>query len=124
MNMRSVRYPCNAPIDREELLNRCMGRPDLMDRILSSFQARVDDDIECLIDCIQQGDAEAVAALAHKLKGASLTVSALPLAQVAGQLHALACDSAGPEMNNYAPKLLDEYNRILELLNAGAEGAS
>ncbi len=78
---------CADSIDYAALLKRCMGRVELMARILSRFRVVVTQEIAQLGEALEQADQELVLACAHRLKGTCLTASANSLAQLAEQLH-------------------------------------
>lgn len=109
------------PIDLDSLLQRCMGRLELMERMLASFTDNAAADIDELTHAIERSDSAEVARIAHKLKGTSLTVSAVPLAKVADQLHHVASHDLPvedrPDLKQFSPDLAAEYQSIIEHLN-------
>jgi HPt (histidine-containing phosphotransfer) domain-containing protein len=67
----------------EELCNRCMGSKDLVRRVLQKFQHRIPEELAEMEQALERGDAEQVARIAHRVRGASANVSAARLAQAA-----------------------------------------
>jgi HPt (histidine-containing phosphotransfer) domain-containing protein len=69
---------CRAkdPVDLEQLVRRCMGRIELAERLLKSFETRFPDDLSKIEDCLAQDDATGMSRLVHQLKGAAANISA------------------------------------------------
>jgi HPt (histidine-containing phosphotransfer) domain-containing protein len=67
------------PFDLDQLRRRCMGRLDLIERLLSSFDKRFPLALVELESCLASGEAERFVQLAHQLKGASANISAARL---------------------------------------------
>jgi HPt (histidine-containing phosphotransfer) domain-containing protein len=90
-----------APFDVDDLLTRCLGRIELAERILRTFETNLDRDVEQLEQAVRATDVTEIARLAHRIKGASLAVSARELTNCArsievsanaGQLAGIAAD--------------------------------
>lgn len=64
------------PLDLEQLVNRCMGRLDLVERLLASFEVRFPNELSQIEQSIDAGDVDHLVRLVHQLKGASANVSA------------------------------------------------
>ena len=124
METKSPRSLPNGPIDCEELLSRCMGRMELMERMLTSFRDNAESDVDALLDAIESGDKQELARIAHKLKGTSLTVSARSLADTADRLQEVAVRDAEDSLSDFACELKREYDSVSShltlLLSGGA----
>jgi HPt (histidine-containing phosphotransfer) domain-containing protein len=64
------------PFDLQELVRRCMGRIELAERLLASFESRFPADLEKVEACLAEGDTAKLARLVHQLKGAAANISA------------------------------------------------
>jgi HPt (histidine-containing phosphotransfer) domain-containing protein len=67
------------PLDLDQLVRRCMGRIELVDRLLASFEDRFPKELSQIEECLVTGDVEHLARLTHQLKGAAANVSASSL---------------------------------------------
>lgn len=67
-------------LDIDELSARYLGRLDLVDKVLHSLRQAMDQELEQLERALRAADANAVAGIAHRIKGTSLTVAARGLA--------------------------------------------
>jgi len=83
----------STALNYEELLTRCMGNIEFAERVLDKFQLSFGQDLENLETGLESEDAEAVAMVAHRLKGASASVGAPCLCQRAAEIEQLGrCD--------------------------------
>jgi HPt (histidine-containing phosphotransfer) domain-containing protein len=89
-----------AAIDFDQLLARCLGNLEFAERILQIFQERFDEDLDELDRMTAAEDADGVARLAHRLKGASANAAATALQKRVAQIEQLArqksLDAVGP----------------------------
>ncbi|MBA4020587.1 MAG: hypothetical protein C0483_25800 [Pirellula sp.] len=100
------RLPCAAdarsclPLDFDQLLRRCMGRVELAERLLASFQERLPIEVAQIHECLAASDAVRLTRLVHQFKGTTANVSAPELhgiavrmeqAAQAGQTETVAC---------------------------------
>jgi HPt (histidine-containing phosphotransfer) domain-containing protein len=106
-------HPSPPPLDLDELLSRCMGRIDLLDKLLLNFDDYLGPQVSELELAIQMKNVEQVRSIAHRIKGAALTVSAKPLSQSAERLESSAMTSA-----ERSADCLDEVLRECERLSA------
>lgn len=94
--METKRAPAqasNAPVDTDDLLNRCLGRLDIVERILNRFQGALDSELAQLEEALLETDTGKVAQIAHRIKGASLAVSAYGLGDCASLIEKSASTS-------------------------------
>ncbi len=80
----------------EEGLQRCLGRTDLYDRIVSRFLASRLHDPQQLRAALAQGDTARVAAIAHTAVATAGTLGAGHLSEVSRHLQAAALDGGDP----------------------------
>jgi len=77
-------------LDYQAFLKRCLGQPQLAEKILTKFLARLSRDVAEIGSALSRGDLVAVSKLAHQLKGAAGNVAAEPLYAIAVELETLA----------------------------------
>lgn len=75
-SIRAYKSRDSAPVNFDELLDRCLGRIELAERILRTFQTALESDLKILEAAVAAFDATEIAHVAHRIKGASLAVSA------------------------------------------------
>ncbi len=80
-------------VDFESVLERCCGKPALVEKILRKFSLRVHDDLDALQSAADRGDWAELMRHAHHCKGAAATVSAGEVAGLAATIE--ACCKAG-----------------------------
>lgn len=80
---------CRA-FDVEQLLDRCLGSPQLVERVLASFELRFVEELDALRTELTGKDVEGVARLAHRLKGACANAAACELAALVADLETAA----------------------------------
>ena len=64
------------PLDLEQLVHRCMGRIELAERLLKSFESRFPEDLSRIEECLYGEGSPELPRLVHQLKGATANVSA------------------------------------------------
>ncbi len=108
----AVRDDGSGIIDYPSLLDRCMGKEDLAERLLRLFVEKTREELPRLELALAANDAATLAALAHGIKGAAGSVSAMPLWETASRLETMG--SAGSL--EQAPDLVRSLRRQLRLL--------
>jgi two-component system, sensor histidine kinase and response regulator len=73
-------------LDLDSALRRVNGKRELLWRLLHEFRSRLADDTESMAADLADGNVEAVAVAAHRIKGAAATLGAVAVADAAGQL--------------------------------------
>jgi HPt (histidine-containing phosphotransfer) domain-containing protein len=101
-----------SPLNLEELLARCLGRVDLMDRLLANFDETLAPQIDQLEEAVQISDAPQIKSIAHRIKGAALTVSARELSKCAEKLEASAANPSSEQCANCLESVLRECERL------------
>ena len=84
--------PSAAPVDRAALADIVGEDANLQIEAVKRFMAASDQDASALIHAIDSHDLAAAVRAAHRIKGASATVGALALAEVAARIEAAASD--------------------------------
>jgi HPt (histidine-containing phosphotransfer) domain-containing protein len=107
--------PESYPINVEDLLTRCLGRLDLAERILQKFLDALDVDVRQLEAAVQASNVDEVAHLAHRIKGASLAVSAGQLTACARRLEDSATARRVEEFADQFESLKQESRRFQDL---------
>lgn len=102
----------SPPLNIEELLGRCLGRVDLMDKLLANFDGILAPQISQLEAAVQISDAPQIKTIAHRIKGAALTVSAKDLSKYAERLEASAAQTSSEQCANCLEDVLRECERL------------
>jgi len=76
----------DRPYDMEQLVRRCMGRIELAERLLKSFESRFPEDLTKIEDSLRALDTPAASRMVHQLKGAAANVSAPDLYSMLARL--------------------------------------
>ncbi|MEZ4649993.1 MAG: response regulator [Candidatus Eisenbacteria bacterium] len=105
-----------APIDYESLLARCMGRPAFADRLIRKLAEFLPEWVEDIERAVADEDAPALNAAAHKLKGASASVSAEPIRRLAERLEECGRVSDLSVAPDLVSDLRSEHDRLLSSL--------
>lgn len=95
------------PIAYDELAARCMEKIDFIERVLNSFSSRFAEDLHHLEQEIESRDNQAVARLAHRMKGACSNTAAHELHSYVSRIERLARDDRLTEV----PSCLDGIHR-------------
>ena len=109
---QGIRSQTAMVIDVEDLMDRCLGNIDLARRILVVCQEFGDENLAGLKEAIAAKDAEAIARLAHGLKGASANAAALGLRAQAAEIEHAARQCSLNEMPACLEKLRHEWSRF------------
>lgn len=102
------------PIDFDELVDRCLGNLDFVDRVLTRFQTQFDGDFKRLQDACQAADSNEVARVAHLLKGSAASVSARTLQQVASRIENLGRSAQLDDISGHLDTLESEWSRFVD----------
>jgi HPt (histidine-containing phosphotransfer) domain-containing protein len=112
----------SSPLDVGELSARCLGRLDLVQRVLDRFQEAMDQELVQLELALLAADGSAVAGIAHRIKGTSLTVAAHGLKDCAEKLEA-AAQSDGAVLEQGVAAMHEEWNRLCDMINTYSQRA-
>ncbi len=106
-------------LDIDDLLGRCLGNLQFAEHVLTMFQTRCDEDLAELEQAATSGDADQVARLAHRLKGASANAAAPRLRAQAEQIEMAAREQNLADL----PDRLDELRQEWRSFAAAARAA-
>lgn len=109
--------PVNGHFDLEELKTRCLGRMDLVERLLSRFQQSLDDDLEQLDQAIQAESTNDIGHLAHRMKGSSLTVGAHGISDAAHRLETSVATNQMEDIKAFVSELKRERSLLDDLIS-------
>lgn len=111
----------SSPLHLEELLARCLGRVDLMNKLLANFDEVLAPQINQLEEAVQVSNAAQIKSIAHRIKGAALTVSAKELSKCAERLETSAAQSSSEECANCLEDVLRECERLSNTIRARSQ---
>jgi HPt (histidine-containing phosphotransfer) domain-containing protein len=106
----------SAPIDFDELLGRCVGRRDFVDKVIDNFATYLPKQLDQMEQAAAQPDNLKVRTLAHQLKGGSLTVSAHRLGKLAHRLETTAEEGSSTDVANCLNELRAEADRLVAVV--------
>jgi signal transduction histidine kinase/CheY-like chemotaxis protein len=101
-----------GPIDFESLLRRCLNKRELAARLVRKLIEQAAVDIPAMAAAVQQNEAAALAASAHRLKGASANVSAEELRRLAAALETLGRNGSTAGTKALLEALQQEMGRL------------
>lgn len=78
-----------APVDFDDLVDRCLGNLEFVERLLAKFHQRFGEQLEELESAAAEEDAERVALVAHRLRGESASIAAPGLSERAAEIERL-----------------------------------
>lgn len=116
--MQPVCEQNTSPINVDELLARCVGRVDLMEKTLVHFEQCMSPQLAQLEESAQQGDVEGIRTIVHRLRGAALTVGAHSLSNTAEQLEKTLANEPSSCPDKCLEGVLQECGRISTWLRA------
>ena len=100
------------PIDFDALADRCMGRLDLVARVLARFQEAAEKEMRDLQDALERSDRDEVAKIAHRVAGSSLTASANPLAECSRRIEREASEGSYESIRQCVDEMLVMYQAV------------
>ena len=103
-----------AVLDVDELMERCLGHLDFLERILGKFQKHFAQDLDLLAEGVEAEDAERIAQVAHRLKGAAANVAAAGLRDQAAEIERLGRAGRLPEIRPRVAGIRDDWKRFVE----------
>ena len=106
-----------APIDLTALSQMLGGDTSLVKMILEKFRAEIEGDISALADLANGSDAEAIRALAHRLKGTCSNAQAMPLSNVAKALQTATSGGGVSQAPDLIEKLEMERQQLERYLS-------
>ncbi|MGH7201197.1 MAG: Hpt domain-containing protein [Planctomycetaceae bacterium] len=79
-----------SPLDRSQLLERCLGNAALAERVVARFQEQFAAELVRLEAHLRDGDHAALTSVSHRLKGTCANVAAEGLREIAARLEEAA----------------------------------
>lgn len=104
--------PSPDAVDLPSLLRRCMGKEELAWRLIRKLVTQAGLDLQEIVAARERGDAAALAATAHRLKGASANVSAERLREIAAELERIGRSGDPAPASPLIARLRDEFARL------------
>jgi signal transduction histidine kinase/CheY-like chemotaxis protein len=105
-------------LDYPSLLERCMGKRDLAEKLIKMFLEHTQDELQKLESALLTNDTAAIAATAHSVKGAAGSVSALTIWETSARLEAMGRENNLVE----ARALVLHLREQLQLLRSSLDG--
>ncbi len=107
----------SSPIECNELLERCLGNETLVLRVLKKFVDQVGTDLDLLVSAIAGRDVTESIRLAHKVRGTSLSVSALEMSKIAHDIELRAETANEADLLKLTVNLAKERSRVFDFLD-------
>jgi len=105
----------NVVLDVADLANRCMGKLELVERILTNLTPTLSSEMDELQRVLSIEDRELVTTLSHRIKGTAANVGAKRMQEAACRLESLARqDAAWTELNGQFEWLSVEHRRLID----------
>ena len=105
--------------DRAGLLARCMGREQLVDKLVVKFMDQVVEDLESLGEAVSAEDLAGIVSASHRIKGSAANLSMLRLSQAAAGIEGHARKGHLEEAINGIQNLQMEILRIQDYFSNG-----
>jgi HPt (histidine-containing phosphotransfer) domain-containing protein len=102
------------PLDLQQLVHRCLGRIELAERLLTSFESRFPADLAQVEQCLDEGDPAKMARLCHQLKGAAANISAPQLHLVMSRMEQAVRDGQRESVNRCLHEAQQAWTRFRE----------
>lgn len=118
----TVEFGAAAPLDFQQLLNRCLGNLPLAERLLCNFKQRFDIDLSRLQEGLQTNDSQLVARVAHQLKGAAANLAAGGLQRITAEIEVAARADRLDGVDVLIEQLQGEWQRFTEFSTPRSSG--
>jgi HPt (histidine-containing phosphotransfer) domain-containing protein len=106
--------------ERDELLTRCLGREELLERVLKTFGLNFTHDLALLEDHLRATNADAVANVAHRMKGSAANVAAPLLSSILSEIEELARLRKLHELPSRLREVCEEWTRFQRAAHGAA----
>ena len=103
-------------IEFDELMDRCLGNLDLMERAIEAFIGQFPNDLANVGRAIEVGSKAEIAAIAHRMKGSASNIGATA---IASELKRLELAANGNKLRDAAHRyeaLRGEWSRLLHAI--------
>lgn len=111
---RTEPHGYDVPIDVEELIERCLGSIEFVDRILQKFHEHFEGELESLELCVGAQDAEGIVQVAHRMKGAAANAAAPALRERAAEIERLGRAGRLPEIPAQVAEMRERWAEFVE----------
>jgi HPt (histidine-containing phosphotransfer) domain-containing protein len=105
-------------LDYDALIERCMGNLNLAHRLLERCQTHLPQEIDEVEKALEQQDADQVACLAHRLKGATATILAQGMNQVAEEIERCGHRGCLADIPPQMERLRREWDRFRQYVGS------
>ncbi len=102
-----------STIDTQTLMERCLGKLDLVESVLTTFQQQAGQMLDEIRQGVAAADASGTATAAHKLKGAAGNVSAVSVADIACRIEELGRNGVLADAESCLTQLSVEVERCV-----------
>ncbi|MBX3433132.1 MAG: Hpt domain-containing protein [Pirellulales bacterium] len=103
-------------IEFDELLDRCLGNLELMERAIEAFVAQFPAELDQVEDALARGCKTEAAAVAHRMKGSASNISATALVTEIANLETASLRSSGDCATQSCSRLRSEWERLLQAI--------
>jgi HPt (histidine-containing phosphotransfer) domain-containing protein len=103
-------------INVDDLMSRCMGNLEFVDRILTIFQSRCEADLQELEQAIDAADFQQIQRISHRLKGACANAGASSLSTRASELWIAANKEFNDVVAARFAQFKQEWDQCAEIL--------
>lgn len=102
------------PFDVQQLVRRCMGRIELAERLLASYESRFPDDLFKVEACLAANDLAGLARLVHQMKGAAANISAPSLYSILSRMEQAVRDEQLDVVGDCLEEIQEVWERYLQ----------
>ena len=120
MSVFSEKSAVPLPIDRKNLLQRCMGNSALEEKLLGTFLETLPKEKNSLREAIENVDLSSVSRIAHKLRGTASNMCAVPLSAAALEVEQAARNNQHDLVSQRWTDLDIHFEKLMDALAAGA----
>jgi len=124
MAVKSEKSAVPPPIDRKNLLQRCMGNSALVEKLLSTFLDTLPSERNSLSEAIENNDLSSVSRIAHKLLGTASNMCAIPLSDAALEIEQAARNNQSDLVSKRWSDLDKRFENLMDALTVGAPNPS
>ena len=115
---------CDKSAVSEELLARCVGRLDLVQRVLDAYTSQMEEDIPQLLSELEVGNSSGAARIAHRIKGASANAAVETLRNDAEEIERLARAAELKQASSRVHQLKQDWSEYLKSISTLRSSAS
>ncbi|QEM69066.1 response regulator [Geobacter sp. FeAm09] len=116
---RNAAEPDLPVFDRGGLLSRLGGKIELIGKFVALFRKGMDANLANLLAAAERHDREGMRVSAHTIKGAAGNIGAPRVQDIARRIEEAAREERLAEAQNLLPRLDDEYNAFVHLIEEG-----